>query len=191
MTDRPPGAPSDTAAKDNNKDNIVYLTPDLTVDGKRRFRGALGQFATGVAVITAQNAAGMDIGITVNSFSSVSLDPPLILWSIAHDSKSLDVFAMHSRFCVNVLSAGQEQMARHFATSARHQFDDMPTGGAPVRRGLGELALLGGCVSYFECRLEALLPGGDHTILVGRVERFASPGGRPLLFHGGKFRALE
>lgn len=191
MTGRHPGRPPAAPGEDNDKAGIVYLTPDPTADGKRSFRGALGQFATGVAVITAQDVAGQDIGITVNSFSSVSLDPPLILWSIAHNSKSLDVFAMHTRFCVNILSANQEPTARHFATSARHQFDNVPAAGAPVRRGLGGIALLGGCVSYFECRLEALLPGGDHTILLGRVERFANPGGMPLLFHCGKFRGLE
>jgi flavin reductase (DIM6/NTAB) family NADH-FMN oxidoreductase RutF len=172
-------------------EEITFLAPDNTPEGKRHFRSALGQFATGVAVITTRDQTGMDIGITVNSFSSVSLDPALILWSIGHDSKSLDVFAMHTRFAVNVLAAGQEDVARHFSTSARNQFPSTPASGLPLRRGLGDVPLLGGCLSYFECRLDALLPGGDHTILVGQVERFASAAGAPLLFHCGKFLKLE
>ena len=172
-------------------DGVVYLTPDLSVEGRRSFRSALGQFATGVAVITTRDAAGMDIGITVNSFSSLSLDPPMILWSIGHDSKSLDVFAMHSRFAVNVLARHHEDLARHFAVSARDQFDTVPASGLPVRRGLGEIPLIGGSMCYLECRVDALLPGGDHTIVVGRVDRFASPGGSPLLFHSGKFTSLD
>jgi flavin reductase (DIM6/NTAB) family NADH-FMN oxidoreductase RutF len=170
---------------------IKHLTPDLSDEGKRSLRNALGHFATGVAVISALDDDGNDIGITVNSFSSVSLDPPLMLWSIGHHSKSLDVFAMHTRFGVNIMAANQENVARHFAASGHDQFATVPTEGAPLSRGLGGIALIGGCISYFECTLEALLPGGDHTILVGRVERFASPGGAPLLFHSGKFRVLE
>lgn len=169
---------------------IGFLSPDNSVEGKRHFRAALGQFATGVAVITVRDQSGEDIGMTVNSFSSVSLDPPLILWSIGHTSKSLDAFAMHTRFAVNILGAGQEDVARHFAASGRDQFSGTPAGGLPLRRGLGDVPLLGGCPSYFECRLDALLPGGDHTILVGKVERFASSGGAPLLFHCGKFQSL-
>ena len=175
---------------ESNKESS-FMAPDQSAEGKRQFRNALGQFATGVAVITARDQAGRDLGITVNSFSSVSLDPPLILWSIGHESKSLDAFAMHTPFAVNVLSAEQEAVARHFAASGRDQFLSTPGTGLPLQRGHGDVPLLGGCLTYFECRLDALLPGGDHTILVGKVERFASTPGAPLLFHCGKFHKLE
>lgn len=153
----------------------------------RAFRDTLGSFATGVTVITARAPNGERIGLTVSSFNSVSLDPPLILWSLSGQSPNIDAFRNASHYAVNVLSAGQENISNRFAARGDDRF-----AGLTLRDGLGGAPLLEGCCAYFECANEQRHPGGDHTIFVGRVERFtAGEEQLPLVFHGGRYRQLE
>ncbi|MCC5862399.1 MAG: flavin reductase family protein [Gammaproteobacteria bacterium] len=148
----------------------------------RALRSALGVFATGVTVITAFEASH-PVGITVNSFASVSLDPPLVLWSVAKTATCAGAFSPQSAFCVHVLAAGQDGLAMNFARSGGDKFAALAWGrsewGAP---------LLPGCAAEFHCQAEASYPGGDHTIIVGRVLAHLVRDIPPLLFHRGRFR---
>lgn len=160
----------------------------LPVDfDSRAFRDTLGSFATGVTVVTARTASGERIGLTVSSFNSVSLDPPLILWSLAATSPNLDAFRCASHYAVNVLAAGQQALSNRFAAREGDRF-----AGLAVRDGLGGAPLLPGCCAWFECVNTHQYPGGDHLILVGRVARFSrGEETDPLIFHGGRYRQLE
>ncbi|MBB3995137.1 flavin reductase (DIM6/NTAB) family NADH-FMN oxidoreductase RutF [Sulfitobacter undariae] len=162
------------------KTDMQSFVPDpaRTTDLRR----ALGQFGTGVALITAQTDAG-PIGMTANSFSSVSLDPPLVLWSAACSSKRHDAFAQTAAFCIHVLSAEQIELANHFATQG-HDFSPYPwdvgPNGAPT---------LHGCLATFHCDTYAVHPAGDHSIILGQITSAAiqpveSDG---LLFKRGRF----
>ena len=160
----------------------------LTAQGLccRDFRRALGCFATGVTVPSTLDAEGHARGMTISSFNSVSLDPPLILWSLALDSPSLPTFRDASHYAVNVLAADQQALSNRFASRLSDRFE-----GVDTRSGLSGTPLLEGCCAWFECRHEAIYPGGDHLIFVGRVERFAAqPGLAPLLFHAGAYARL-
>ena len=152
----------------------------------RDFRGALSQFATGVTIMTAISPAGDPFGITVTSFNSLSLEPPLILWSLAQDGGSFACFQTGTAFAVNVLSSGQENLARQFARVGISKFD-----GVETYQGLERVPLIVGCAAYFECGVESRYPGGDHDIVVGRVRRLFNVGGSPLLFHAGVLRPLD
>jgi len=149
--------------------------------GRRALRKALGAYATGVAVVTARAGQRL-VGMTVNSFNSVSLDPPLVLWSVARTAPSAEAFAGAGHFAVNVLGHAQEHLAHQFARSAADKFD-----GVAWTEGLGGAALVEGAVAAFECARHAVYDGGDHLIVLGRVERFASAPAAPLVFHGGAF----
>ncbi len=153
----------------------------------REFRSALGRFATGVTVVTALDLDGKPVGLTVSSFNSVSLAPPLILWSLSLLSPHFEAFRKASRYAVNVLSAEQQKFSDRFATRNDDHFADLPQ-----HVGLGRVPLIDGCCAWFECVGEAQYPGGDHIIFVGRVERFA-PGAAesPLIFHNARYRALD
>jgi flavin reductase (DIM6/NTAB) family NADH-FMN oxidoreductase RutF len=152
----------------------------------RKFRSALGQYGTGVAIVTARDQEGRAIGMTINSFASVSLDPPLILWSVQLDSPSSDGFRTADAFTVMVLDASQESLAMKFAKSDAGKFDGIDTtdgwGGAPV---------IAGGVARFECQTEARHLAGDHEILIGRVMQFDVMPGPALGFHQGKFSKLD
>lgn len=148
----------------------------------RALRGAFGRFGTGVTVITTQTAQG-PLGMTANSFSSVSLDPALVLWSAAHRSKRHDAFATATHFCIHILGADQHAMAAHFASQG-HDFSGLdwqpgPTG-APQ---------LGGCLAALHCTPYAVHPAGDHSIIVGQVTHAAAcaGSGAGLLFDQGRF----
>jgi flavin reductase (DIM6/NTAB) family NADH-FMN oxidoreductase RutF len=151
---------------------------------RRALRGALGCFATGVTVMTTLRADGAPVGLTVNSFASVSLDPPLVLWSLASHSPSLDAFRAARHFCVNVLAADQEALCRRFATPEADKF-----AGVEWTTGEGGIPVLGGCIATFECSSAFNNWGGDHVIFVGRVERFATRDAPALLFHRGRLSA--
>jgi flavin reductase (DIM6/NTAB) family NADH-FMN oxidoreductase RutF len=151
---------------------------------KRALRDALGSFATGVTVMTTRRPDGTPIGITVNSFASVSLDPPLVLWSLAARSPNLGAFRSAGHFCVNVLSAEQAALCRRFATPEPDKF-----AGVEWATGAGGVPVLDGCVATFECSSAFNNWGGDHVILVGRVERFATRDAPALLFHRGRLMA--
>lgn len=152
---------------------------------RKEFRRALGQFATGVTVMTTVSDTGERVGLTANSFNSLSLDPPLILWSIARGTPSFDNFRVKDPFAVNVLASGQEALARQLAQSSPDKFR-----GIDVHEGLAGVPLIVGCVAYLECQVWARYPGGDHDIVVGHVQRVFNIGTAPLVFHGGAFRSF-
>ena len=151
---------------------------------RRRFRDALGRFATGITVITTRGANGKPEGLTANSFAALSLDPPLVLWCLAKSAPSVSAFEGSAYFAINVLGAGQRELSHRFATPAEDKF-----AGVAWSKGLGGAPLFEGCLARFECRHDRCLDGGDHLIFVGMVERFAHAGGDPLLFVAGKYGA--
>ncbi len=156
------------------------------VDGKL-LRTALGAFVTGITVITARGRQGEWVGLTVNSFNSVSLDPPLVLWSLSLNSPSLAVIKQATHYAVNVLSEGQQDVSQRFASSQPDKFSGL---GCSV--GLGGVPLLPDCCASFECRNVAQHPGGDHLILIGEVERFSHQRERaPLIYFNGGYRSLS
>lgn len=164
--------------------------PPLSDADKRTLRQALGQFATGVTIITARTASGEDIGITANSFASVSLDPPMILWSLARNSQNVGEFRPGFRFAVNVLARGHEPLARHFGRSGADQFSILPVD-SHILHGLGDVPLIGGAIACFECRVDQTVEAGDHNVLIATVDRFAQAPGEPLVFHGGRFMGVD
>lgn len=148
----------------------------------RQFRNALGAFTTGVTIVTTCDQEGRDIGLTVNSFNSVSLDPPLVLWSLAKSSASLDAFRDAKYFAVHILGADQEELSNRFAQRGIDKFE-----GLTPARGNGGIPLLEGCAARFECRSSFQYEGGDHEIFVGEVITFEHFDKPPLVFQGGKY----
>jgi flavin reductase (DIM6/NTAB) family NADH-FMN oxidoreductase RutF len=148
------------------------------------YRRALAQFATGVTIVTTRDPHGMPSGLTVNSFNSVSLDPPLVLWSLARQSHSLAAFEACSHYAVNMLAGHQLEVARRFATRGADRF-----GPADWHDGPHGVPLLDGCVATLVARNRSRYAEGDHVILVGEVEAFEAPGGSPLVFHDGRYFA--
>ncbi len=148
----------------------------------REFRNALGQFATGVTIVTACDSSGERVGATVSSFNSVSLDPPLVLWSLDKRAHSRAVFESTSHFAVHVLKLEQQELARRFATRGANKF-----AGLSCDAGLGAVPLLSDCAASFECETRNRYDGGDHLIFVGEVKRFTHAACAPLVFHGGAF----
>jgi len=148
----------------------------------RELRNVLGQFATGVTVITTTDPAGNKVGLTANSYNSVSLDPPLILWSLARNSRSMNVFSTCEAFVVHILAAHQEDLARRFASRDVDKFAGLKT-----REGLGGAPVFDDCLAHLECRTEKRIEGGDHIIFLGRVMNFQAGDHDPLIFHSGRF----
>jgi 3-hydroxy-9,10-secoandrosta-1,3,5(10)-triene-9,17-dione monooxygenase reductase component len=146
------------------------------------FRRALSCFATGVAVVTTRDADGERIGMTISSFNSVSLDPPLVLWSIAENSYSYDAFVNAEYFAVNVLTMDQRDLSTRFARKSVNKFE-----GLDVHEGLHGLPILPEFAACFECRTEHLYEGGDHKIVVGRVLRLEDRETDPLIFYRGHY----
>lgn len=152
-----------------------------------QFREALGRFATGICVITAHPPGHAPFGLTVNSFASLSLTPPLVLWCLQKDSATAEAFRVARSYCVNVLGQGQRLHAERFARKGVHRLHD-----GDYLRGSDGLPLLPDVLARFECDIEARHDGGDHTILVGRVCRLDVAGsGKPLLFYAGDYHALD
>lgn len=150
---------------------------------KTEFRSALGMFATGVTIVTARTADGQLVGLTANSFNSVSLSPPLVLWSLSRVAASLSVFSTGSHYAINILGADQQNLARRFAAKDLDRFADVP-----FVEGRGGAPLLAGAAAWFECFNRSRYEEGDHVIFIGEVERCSHRvGASPLLFHGGKF----
>jgi flavin reductase (DIM6/NTAB) family NADH-FMN oxidoreductase RutF len=160
------------------------MTPETTID-PADLRRALSFFPTGVAVVTTLGAAGEPVGVTISSFNSVSLDPPLILWSLARTASRRPAFAAHGAFAVNVLAAAQEGLARHFAVTKGDRF-----AGVGWRPGLAGVPVLDGAAATFECAPWAIYPGGDHEIVLGEVRRFDHADAVPLVFGKGLFAPL-
>ena len=146
-------------------------------------RQALGRFATGVAVIATRTPEGKLEGLTANSFAAVSLDPPLVLWSLRRDAASLPAFERSGAFSVNVLSAGQIALSRHFATPSADKF-----AGVAHAPGQSGCPLIEGCLAWLECRIDQSVDGGDHLIFIGRVLKVLHlEAGRPLLYYRGRY----
>jgi flavin reductase (DIM6/NTAB) family NADH-FMN oxidoreductase RutF len=149
-------------------------------------RRALSTFATGVTVISILDARGNPRGLTVNSFSSVSLDPPLILWCLACNTPDFMVFRDTGHFAVNILAEGQVAVSERFASLDHNS----KFTGIDFTPGLANVPLIKGCAAALECRRETTYPGGDHMILLGRVERLHHAGLRPLLFYASRYRTV-
>jgi flavin reductase (DIM6/NTAB) family NADH-FMN oxidoreductase RutF len=150
---------------------------------RRDYRLALGQFATGVTVVTTRTPDGRNAGVTVNSFASVSLDPPLILWSLSREAQSFNEFVNATHFAVNVLEARQHHLSRHFATRGADKFT-----GIDFLHGPLHLPILKGIIAHFICRKVRQHDGGDHVIFIGEVEEYKYNTGEPLVFHSGRYR---
>lgn len=151
----------------------------------RMLRSALGQFATGITVVTTRAVDGPFVGLTVNSFSALSLEPPLILWSLRCSSPSLPVFEGAERFVVNVLAEAQVEVSRRFALPLADKFE----GVAHAENAWG-LPLLHGAAAWFECRTVSRQVAGDHCLFIAEVERYTLSEAAPLLFHAGGYFAL-
>ena len=148
----------------------------------KRFRQALGCFTTGVTIVTAQEPAGSDVGMTVNSFNSVSLTPPMVLWSLGRSSSNIAAFLEAKHFAVHVLADGQDELATRFATKGIDRF-----AGLDIERGLSGAPLLTGVAARFECRTAFQYEGGDHVIFVGEVISYEHWDHDPLVFKHGRF----
>ncbi len=149
------------------------------------FRRALGNFATGVTIITARNTEGELVGATVSSFNSLSMDPPLILWSCIKTSRGCPIFETSSHFAVNVLASDQAEMSNHFARQQEDKFSAFDW-----EEGLGGAPIFPNCAARFQCETYQKLDGGDHWIFVGKVVAFDDFGRRPLCFHQGSYATL-
>ncbi|MCH8622275.1 flavin reductase family protein [Undibacterium sp. TS12] len=148
----------------------------------RHFRDALSQFATGVTVITTRLESGTFLGLTASSFNSVSLDPPLILWSLGTRANSLPVFTGNSHYVVNVLSSEQAWLAEQFASRKTNRFE-----GVDYTLSRTGHPILTGASAWFECHNRSRYPEGDHVIFVGEVEHCEFTPQPPLVFHSGQF----
>lgn len=150
------------------------------------FRAALGRFASGITIITARDADGRDGGMTVSAFSSLSLDPPLILVCVDRAASAGPVFDTAEHYAVNILADDQEALSRRFAQKDVDRFD----GVGFTRSSLG-VPLLDGALATLECRATARHPGGDHSILIGEVIEVTLHEGHPLLYYRSGYRRLE
>ncbi len=147
------------------------------------FRAALGMFATGVTIVTARGPNGTPVGLTANSFNSVSLTPPLVLWSLSRRAGSMPAFRAGSHYAINILAADQRALAERFASKAVDRF-----AGVSWHEGAAGAPVIDGAVAVFECFNRSRYDEGDHVIFVGEVERCAHrAGAQPLLFHGGRY----
>lgn len=150
------------------------------------FRAVLGRFATGVTIVTATDAQGVDHGMTVSAFSSLSLGPPLVLICIEHSASMHELLLETSHFAINILSDAQEETARRFAETGAQRFT-----GVGFTRGDRNMPILNDVLAYVECRRVAVHEGGDHSIIVGETETAIVRDGKPLLYYRGGFAQLE
>jgi flavin reductase (DIM6/NTAB) family NADH-FMN oxidoreductase RutF len=149
----------------------------------QEFRSALGMFATGVTIVTGRDTSGQRIGLTANSFNSVSMAPPLVLWSLARAAGSMPAFTRGSHYAINILSADQRELAERFSRTQSDRFS-----GVSFREGIGGAPILEGAAAVFECFNRSRYEEGDHVIFVGEVERCQRrEGAQPLIFHGGRY----
>lgn len=168
---------------------LEAATPPAMATGEtpaRALRRALGQYPTGVTIVTAFAADGRPVGLTVNSFASLSLEPPLLLWSLANTSPSRQVFRGATHFAVNVLADGQAALAMRFADP---RIPDKFAGVALVDEAT-TAPLIAGALATFVCACRDALVAGDHTLFIGAIESHASTRGEALVFHRGRFAAL-
>jgi flavin reductase (DIM6/NTAB) family NADH-FMN oxidoreductase RutF len=174
----PPARPATTTTK-------MVTTPRARAPSfaAAEFRRALGMFATGVTIVTARDASGARVGLTANSFNSVSMTPPLVLWSLSQRAGTLAAFAQGSHYVVNILAADQHALAERFASKVADRF-----AGVAFREGSSGAPILEGAAAVFECFNRSRYEEGDHIIFVGEVERCEHrAGAQPLIFHGGRY----
>jgi 3-hydroxy-9,10-secoandrosta-1,3,5(10)-triene-9,17-dione monooxygenase reductase component len=182
---RPAGLdPAAAPAVGGNGQNGQGDTGQISVE---EFKRAAGSFTTGVTVVTTRDPGGELRGFTANSFTSVSLDPPLVLVCLHRRAPSLHAFQPGHGFAVNVLAEDQEWMSHRFGRASDNKF-----AGVAYRLGAGGAPLIDGCIAHIECTLETSYDGGDHVILLGRVRNVAASEGSPLIFHRSRYlRALR
>ena len=156
-----------------------------TTFDKLELRDVLGRFATGVAVVTTCGDEGVPVGLAVNSFASVSLDPPEILWSVMSNAPSKSAFEEHGAFAINVMPEEEKEQTLNFARPSDKKFE-----GVSWRRGWREVPVLENALATLECDVKEMIPCGDHHIVVGSVRAIDSRDGNPLLFHRGQFTSL-
>ncbi|MFD5599352.1 flavin reductase family protein [Leucobacter sp. NPDC058333] len=168
-----------TALAEGSQMSIDVDTADFD---PRDLRAAFGQFATGVTVVTTVTPDGERIGVTANSFTSLSMDPPLVLWCPGRHLRSLPAFETATHFAINVLASNQHGLSGKFATGSTDKFD-----GVAVREGIAGIPVLEGTLATFECETVARHEAGDHVIYVGQIRRYAHAQAKPLVFHGGSY----
>ncbi|MCA1299776.1 flavin reductase family protein [Stappia indica] len=148
----------------------------------RSLRNALGRFVTGVTIVTTVDASGRPVGLTANSFNSVSLDPPMVLWSLARTSRNMATFEGAGHYAINILASDQTGLSNRFARPEQDRFErvdwQMGACGVPV---------LAGVTAVFECRNSTRVDGGDHVVFLGQVEAFDHADREPLIYHGGRY----
>ncbi|MEX3009699.1 flavin reductase family protein [Hoeflea sp. TYP-13] len=160
--------------------------PNAVQIDRNMLRDALGHFATGVAVVTTVGDAGAPVGLTINSFNSVSLAPPLILWSLARNAPSFDAFRRYSSFAINILAKDQRELCMQFARPADNKFQNVA-----FRPGFENVPLINGVHAQLECRTYRRYDGGDHEIYLGEVVGISTFEKQPLVFHRGQFTHLS
>ena len=158
---------------------------DAAVARKKALRRAFGAFTTGVTVVTTRDGTGRPLGFTANSFTSVSLEPPLLLICLAKSSSSIEAFTATDSFAVNILAADQQEISTRFASPLSDRF-----AGVEWQEGCAQLPLIGGAAAWFCCARHETVDAGDHLILIGRIETFDATGAAPLVFLQGQYRAL-
>ena len=156
------------------------------MDRSQALRRAFGKFATGVAVVTTSDPGGAPCGLTINSFSSVSLDPPLVLWSLTGNSPNLDTFRRASHFAINILASDQQRISNRFASRVDDRFR-----GIDWFRGLGGLPVIRGTIATFECRRTQMVEAGDHVVFFGEVEDCEQCDLEPLVFFSGQYGTTQ
>ncbi len=157
----------------------------MTVD-QHAFRAVLGRFSSGVTVVTVLDAASVDHGMTVSAFCSVSLNPPLVLICVDHEASLYESICKATDFTVNILSEGQEALARRFAGPDPDRFE-----GIGFSRGANGIAILNDVLGHIQCKVVERRPTGDHDVIIGEVEEVAADEGRPLLYYRGGYAQLE
>ncbi len=155
-------------------------------DASRQFRNALGMFATGITVVTTRAASGQAVGLTVNSFNSVSLEPPLIVWSLSNHLPCRPAFEASEYYAINVLGEDQIELSQRFARRDEDRFR-----GLEFDEGIGGVPLLRDVCARFECRNTIRHDGGDHRVYIGEVLSFARTERAPLIYFGGAYRQLR
>jgi len=150
------------------------------------FRSVLGRFASGVTIVTARDEAGVDYGMTVSAFCSLSLEPPLVLFCVDHVASMYELLLTHPRFGISVLSSNQESYSRRFADPDSNRFD-----GIAYTRGESGVVLLEGALAHLECSITEHYDAGDHTIFIASVDHAEPKHGRPLLYYRGGYAQLE
>lgn len=161
------------------------ITKPLHIDSAM-LRDALGHFATGVAVVTTVGDGGAPVGLTISSFNSVSLTPPLILWSLARTAPSFDAFRRHGSFGINILARDQQDLCMQFARPSDNKFANVSH-----RPGYDNVPLIDGVHAQLECKTYRRYEGGDHEIYLGEVVGISTFEKQPLVFHRGQFTHLH